>query len=116
MLNEEICPSETYDFFGTPLNMSGVYTTTHKCTSYKLYLIVKPATTILSEKAICEGDTCYFFGMPLLESGHYSTMVDCNTYELDLTVYPVSDVPVYLSEEICYDEMQIDTVECGWMR
>lgn len=21
-----------------------------------------------------------------------------------------------MSEEICYDEMQIDTVECGWMR
>ena len=104
VLNEEICPNETYDFFGTPLNMPGVYTTTHKCTSYRLYLTVKPATTLLSEKTICEGDTCYFFGMPLLESGHYSTMVDCNTYELDLTVYPVSDVPVYLSEEICYGD------------
>ena len=96
---EEICEVEIYDFFGTPLNMSGEYTTTIDCITYKLDLTVQPLNYISTEAEICEGETYTFLGETLHETGHYSVIKECNIYELDLIVNPLPVVA--MEEEIC---------------
>ena len=103
-INEEICENESYDFFGTILNESGQYTSTERCVTYKLRLIVNPLDSISMKEEICEGEAYNFFGEILHEAGHYSTIVGCKKYELDLTINPMQSVSVFMEEEICEGE------------
>lgn len=103
-LSEEICSNETYDFFGTLLNETGVYTNTENCITYHLSLRITPLTIVYMQEETCDGNPFDFFGDLLYEEGHYSTTIDCKTYELDLTVYPSSQAEI-MEEEICEGEV-----------
>ena len=101
-LSESICEDSFYDFFGTLINTTGIYTTTIDCKTYQLDLTVHPSDSVSMEAEICEGETYDFFGESLCETGHYSTVKDCTTYELDLTVTP--NPIITLEKTICEGE------------
>ena len=101
-LSESICEDSFYDFFGTLINTTGIYTTSIDCKTYQLDLTVHPSDSVSMVAEICEGETYDFFGESLCETGHYSTVKDCTTYELDLTVTP--NPIITLEKTICEGE------------
>ena len=100
-LMETICENETYDFFGTTLNQSGLYQTVHHCIGFTLHLNVDSISVVHLQKEICSLDTYDFFGTPLNKPGHYSTINDCKRYELDLAIKPTPSSPIIHTETIC---------------
>lgn len=106
-LTQTICGEETYDFYGTILSQPGTYTTTYRCTTYRLDLKVKPITIVPMHEEICDGDIFDFFGTYLYEAGHYTATHNCKTYELDLTVNPTSQSPILLEKQICDGEIYL---------
>ena len=102
-LKEEICETDTYDFFGESLNEAGFYSTIVDCKYYQLDLSVNPLSEAEHmEISLCEGDTYDFHGRTLNETGQYVDTIDCFLYKLDLTVKPIHDY--YQEETICEGE------------
>ena len=100
--SEHICETDTYDFFGTPLNKSGYYTTTIDCITYDLDLTVEALKTVSMKKEICEGQTFNFLGTPINEAGMYYDTVNCTAYVLDLSINP--SLLFTMEGEICEGE------------
>ena len=76
-ITDTICVGETYDFYGTTINQSGVYFHTISATSgscdslITLNLFVKPNFSDTINKVIYEGDTLAFNGTNLTTEGTY---------------------------------------------
>ena len=101
-LQEEICETSTYEFFGETLNEPGHYFALLDCKEYRLDLSVKPLADSLQTIEICEGESYDFHGSLLDEAGHYTDTIGCTLHQLDLTV---KTTPVINSEKtICEGE------------
>jgi len=100
--SEEICESETFDFFGTQLNEAGFYYKTVDCITHELELSIKPLHSEVLHEEICEDETFEFNGTLLNETGTYYDTVDCIAYRLKLTVKPL--ISHQLEESICEGE------------
>ncbi|MBI5218688.1 MAG: T9SS type A sorting domain-containing protein [Bacteroidia bacterium] len=104
-----ICEGGSYDFFGTPLTVSGIYyhtlTSSLSCDSViQLSLSVNPVDTTLQSQTICEGTNYNFYGTPLTVSGIYyhtlTSSLSCDSViQLSLSVNPVDTT--LQSQAIC---------------
>ena len=86
--SEKICETETYDFFGTPLNKTGYYSTTIDCITYDLELTVEALKVVSKKEEICEGQIFNFLGTPINEAGMYYDTINCTAYVLELSINP----------------------------
>ena len=109
-LTEEICETNSFDFFGQSLNTSGTYY--HTLTSFrtgcdsiiKLDLqVLKSLTTYINE-SICERDTFDFHGQQLTGAGVYITTLvsqkGCDSI-IELTLSIIEPVFSSQSHDIC---------------
>ena len=107
-----ICEGESYSFFGSNLNQTGVYV--EKTLNYlncdstiTLNLTVNPVKSTILNENICEDETFNFIGDVLNTSGTYSkvlsTYLNCDSVvTLNLTVFPIQRVTV--AATICSNE------------
>ncbi|MFN2396826.1 MAG: T9SS type A sorting domain-containing protein, partial [Bacteroidales bacterium] len=112
-IEESLCEGDVYDFFGTDIIESGIYTHTlysiHGCDSIiELNMTVHPVHLTSMEESMCEGDVFDFFGMDIIESGIYThtlfSIHGCDSIiELSMTVHPVYEQISY--ESICEGEV-----------
>jgi hypothetical protein len=108
-IQASICDNETYNFNGTILTQTGVYTdsleTVNGCDSViTLFLLVRPTYLVNISEEICEGESFQFAGQTLTQAGVYTdsltSQFGCDSViVLNLTVNPVFTST--LNEEIC---------------
>jgi Ni,Fe-hydrogenase III small subunit len=102
-IEESMCEGEVYDFFGTDIIETGIYTHTlesiHGCDSIiELNMTVNPVFEEIFYESICEGEVFEFYGTELSESGIYyevfTGIMGCDSIiMLDLTVIPIPGKP-----------------------
>jgi hypothetical protein len=124
-IEESICEGEVFDFFGTDITESGIYTHTlpsiHGCDSIiELNITVHPVYLTSNDESMCEGEVYDFFGTDITESGIYTHTLNsihgCDSIiELNMTVHPV--YLTSLEESMCegevYDFFGMDINESG---
>ncbi len=108
----EICDGETFDIFGDPIGVAGVYSQTFTsaagCDStHTVTLAVFPVYETSENLEICDGETVQIFGNPVGTAGDYSetfTSSDgCDsTHTVSLIVNPVFETSEAI--EICEGE------------
>jgi gliding motility-associated-like protein len=129
---DTICDNQTYNFFGSVLNINGIYnhtlSTINGCDSIiSLHLLVHPTYHNFTSALICQGDS-YSFGGDFYNSGgnytkNFPSVYGCDSIvTLNLTVYPKPDASFYVSPYKCIgdtitvalDHISSDVISYFW--
>ncbi len=112
--DEEICQGESFNFEGTVVTETGIYTQNYPvqngCDSIVTLNLTVHVTSFTLEETICEGDVFMYEGNPYSETGNwefnYTATSGCgdSTVTLALTVEPSVST---LNEVICEGESYI---------